>query len=295
MIEMRKKQAKAVNLELTGEYLGAIKKTEYRCPVHGIILQIPNKVQQGFGCQQCGRERQHLSRRADISQIQAQAKKVGLKYVSGFINMNSKTVYECKVHGLISMNPSTVSSGRRCKKCSLIISGGKKKDASEIEVIEAAKKLGITLVGEYKGMRKLADFSCPKHGITRKTPMGVMVGHGCSSCAKYGFDPKREAYFYIYEVTGKENFTGFGITFNLKSRNNNHQLLFKKSMLKGDLVFSVKFEVGSDAKALEDKIKKLYKDFSLSPNVNGFRTEAVSSNKLSSVKKYAARYFSKLK
>lgn len=294
-LDDRKKEAALVNLKLVGKWAGVLVKTEYECPIHGVILQTPNKVQQGLGCQKCGRQSQFSKRRAVIDNVKSNALKVGLEYVSGYVNANKRAVYKCPVHGNITMFPSSIYRGATCKKCSAK-KGAEKNKLTENQVKLAAEKVGLEMTGEYKGLRVATTFKCPIHGETKKQPIGVVYGRGCQMCAKYGFNPSKPAYFYIYSVVGIDSkFAGFGITANFKSRNRNHILSFKENGLEFLLTFLIRFESGEDARQLENLVKNQFSQYLEYPKVNGFKTEAVNHSMIDEIKIFASSYLANIK
>jgi len=83
---------------------------------------------------------------------------------------------------------------------------------------------------------------------------------GCPSCAGYGFNPKLPAYYYVLSLdgpTGRWFFKG-GITNNeveYRIKNIISSLKTNNMPLDVNIVDSIKFEVGEDAKNLEKELK----------------------------------------
>lgn len=178
----REEEARKIGIEMVGPYLGVMVKTEYLCQIHGKFLQTPNKVQQGIGCQKCGRERRASKRKSSLDDIISRARKANLEYVNGYTNAVTKCIYRCERHGLIEMRPMVVSKGGSCKKCAVEINGINLR-LTEEEVISRAKSIGLIFIGPYLGVDIEAKYECPKHGIFLKKPGHMYGGKGCNLCS----------------------------------------------------------------------------------------------------------------
>lgn len=192
--EALKIEAGMAGIEFIGPYHGVMVKALYRCPHHGEIMQVPNKVQQGIGCQKCGREKQVASRRMDLGRVRSDAKRVGLEYLSGYSSLNNNALYRCRVHGDVRMHPSSVRRGSGCLRCSRIAAwDGRRKvkepkvykrpPVSDARCISEASDVGLVFVGPYRGMVVDTDYQCAKHGLVQMRPSSVRRGAGCRLCA----------------------------------------------------------------------------------------------------------------
>lgn len=187
--------AEAANVGLTfvGPYRGVSTKTAYQCAAHGLIQQTPNKVQQGIGCQRCGRERQFASRRNAVSEISTDARAVGLEYVSGYTSVQRPAQYRCPVHGIIEMPPATIKRGCRCRRCAMAEVGAKRRKPKPAPLREAkisvetlksrACAVGLRYEGGYVRSHDQATYICEIHGEIRMRPAVVRRGGGCQKCA----------------------------------------------------------------------------------------------------------------
>jgi hypothetical protein len=190
-------------LKYIGPYQGVMVKTAYECAQHGQILQTPNKVQQGLGCQKCGRERQVASRRLGIKRVEEDALSVGLKYVSGYTSVARNAVYQCPVHGEIRMRPAVVKRGASCRLCARVAGGLKRRKPKSVKVLkreprvslemlhERARAVGLTYADDYVTSNAPARYVCEEHGEIRMNPAVVRRGSGCKFCS--GNVPKNDA------------------------------------------------------------------------------------------------------
>ncbi|MFG1302720.1 hypothetical protein V5F34_01080 [Xanthobacter autotrophicus] len=186
--------ARVVGLEFIGPYAGVMGKSLYRCSAHGDIMQAANKVQQGIGCQKCGRLRQFASRRSGADKIRAAAGRVGLTFVGPYVNGATRTAYECAAHGQIFMTPEVVARGSGCRKCSMAAAGLRRRNPKPPKIykrppvtvdrcVSEANAVGLKFIGPYAGMCTKAQYECTVHGALEMVPSSVRRGAGCRFCA----------------------------------------------------------------------------------------------------------------
>lgn len=115
-------------------------------------------------------------------------------------------------------------------------------------------------------------FNCKIHGLWKPLLSKFLVGRRCSGCSSSGFKSHKDGYLYILRVTSNEgDFTGFGVTNNLKNRLATHRKNFKR---KGYVISEM--EVFSEKGYNVLEIEKLIKEnFAVTPtDIIGFKTEA---------------------
>lgn len=192
-VEKLFEEAECVGLTFVGPYSGVMAKTAYECPTHGITLQTPNKVQQGLGCQKCGRAKQAASRRLDVCDVMSDAEKVSLTYIDGFSASNRVAQYECQHHGRLFMRPAVIRRGCGCKKCASLRSGEKRRKPPKPKtrlskmpisvLMDRAKAVGLEYADEYKTSNEKARYICPSHGEIFMNPAVVRRGGRCRFCS----------------------------------------------------------------------------------------------------------------
>jgi len=105
---------------------------------------------------------------------------------------------------------------------------------------------------------KCAD--CKHEWTTKGSKRAYHEKTGCPSCAGYGFDPRLPAYYYVLSLdgpTGRWFFKG-GITNNeveFRIKNIISSLKRNNMPLDVEIVESIWFELGEDAKRLESLLK----------------------------------------
>jgi hypothetical protein len=121
--------------------------------------------------------------------------------------------------------------------------------SSKEEVNEAIKDRGLELIGEYVSKDAHSLFKC-KCGYEWMASPGAIKnnGRGCPVCCHFGFNPLSVAWLYIFE---RDGYIKYGITNDLKRRLSTH-------LVGGEyrLLFTKEYQLGEDAKLLEQKIKK---------------------------------------
>jgi hypothetical protein len=109
----------------------------------------------------------------------------------------------------------------------------------------------LILVGEYTKSWNKSLFQCDvcDHQWMAK-PNNIKNGKGCPKCAKYGFNPGKPAWGYVFE---RNNYIKYGITNNLEQRLNIHRRY-------GEIIlhYSEYHEKGIDAKYWETNIKNSF-------------------------------------
>lgn len=174
--------------------MGAMGKSLYLCERHGEIYQTANKVQQGIGCQRCGREKQFASRRSSLEDIADDARSVGLEYIGGFQSMAHKALYRCSLHGEVQAWPRSVRNGSGCKKCGSAQAGLKRrkpkaplvriKPVITLSILrDRAKIVGLQYDDELKTSHESARYICATHGAIYMKPTVVKRGSGCRFCS----------------------------------------------------------------------------------------------------------------
>lgn len=170
------------------EYVNTHTPIRLICKQCGMVfLQEPASHLAGRGCPKCAHKQTHL--RINQEQFIEKAKSVhGDKYdysKTVYVNMHTKIIITCPVHGIFSQNPQSHISGCGCPKCKRdkhierITKGlpyflerarkvhGDKYDYSKVEYVNSSKKVCII---------------CPKHGEFYQSPEAHVKGHGCVRC-----------------------------------------------------------------------------------------------------------------
>lgn len=241
------------------------------CKHHGVFTQSPYKHLHGSGCPRCAKVV-----RKTTEEFIVQAKEVhGDKYDYSLVeysNAKSKVSIVCKEHAEFSQKANHHLRGVGCPKCFGTVKKttedfvedartvhGDKYNYSKVLYVTAGSKVVIT---------------CSIHKDFSQSPNHHLHGGGCPKCAKYGFNPLKPAIFYVYTF---DNYAGFGITNDFKSRDGQHQRTFKKKCIDASLLTTYNMS-GENAKYLEKYLKQTLPI--INTGIDGFKTEAIHINDL---------------
>jgi hypothetical protein len=173
-------------------------KIDIRCSEHGIFSQRPSSHISGKGCPTCGNLSRSKSNTCNTDQFVEKAIKVhGNRYDYSkvkYIDLETKIIIGCSIHGDFLQTPHGHLRGRVCKKCTMkklqesvkhtsfefinkaISVHGNRYDYSKSVYIDAHSKLKII---------------CPTHGGFYQTSNDHLSGCGCSKCGYIKVGVKR--------------------------------------------------------------------------------------------------------
>lgn len=162
----------------------------------------------------------------------------------------------CKIHGIFEQTPNNHLSGNGCPECA--------KD----KVIRAAKEFeekAKALHGDvydytevsYNNSSTKVKIICPIHGAFSQNPDNHLQGHGCPSCAEYGFNKNKPAIVYYIKV----NYNGI-VAYKIGITNRTVKARFTNDDLsKITVIKTWEYLLGAEAYNHEQKCIKLYKDY----------------------------------
>lgn len=241
-------------------------------------------------CRKCAVKVGGKLRRKSIDEIieKLKLKNIALLNPSEYEGVNQRTDFVClsdASHPSWNALPYSLlnpSSSTGCPVCSQRV------PITKETLVDAVKGKPIEVVIFVSGAHSKSLFKCltdSSHNNWSATNASIyQVGSGCPSCAKYGFDSGKPAYFYCIPLFNKEfgEVYGFGITNDWSGRCKKH----KKNLLKKGFTWgvprSVLIEDGRLTRKLETTIKTYLKqnNFSLNLGVEGFTTEAFKTEGL---------------
>lgn len=232
-------------IRIVGEYTHTKNMTEFQC-VHGHIWTTkPNNVLSGKGCPECARkntqERERLSEEEVVTRLSSR----GITMIGKYINGKKRTEFECKNGHHWITDPASIFRGADCPHCS------NRAKLSKDVVNDRLIGTDIKMIGEYTNNLTKSDFQCGCGEKWSTTPNSVMSGHGCPSCAHYGFNPGKPAWIYVLKFA---NYIKYGITNNLKSRMSAHLRVNGQF----DIVFTKSYDIGRSALEQEKAIKRIH-------------------------------------
>lgn len=229
-------------------------KVTITCREHGDFVQTAHKHISGRGCSVCGYGEGVLWRNnPDGFRVAASKLHLG-KYDYSKVEYKrsiDKVEIVCPEHGSFWQSPNTHMQGVGCPVCG----GSSKAFAKHNFVSNAVEVHGLRYdysKTEYVDAKTKVTITCKEHGDFHQIPGSHLIGCGCPSCAKYGFDKNKPAVFYVYKIS---DFVGYGITNNFANRYKQHKTTFRKSKVGWSLVCTF-CGSGEDVLRCEQYIKK---------------------------------------
>ena len=232
-----------------------------------------NKIWSGRRCVNCAG-----FKKLTAEECQERLKGRSIKLLKYGGNTNKKADFKCLVceHEWTTFFINVDRRGTGCPKCANFLT------PTEEECREQLKGLKVKLIKYVGTVSGKSTFKCGKCKCNYKARMSdVRRSSGvCSSCTKYGFDPKKPAWLYVVLLDTPNGLCyGFGITNDIKGRMQKHKRNLKH-LLK-ETFPPVYFEKGSEAKKVETVWRKSTHKVRL--DVEGFKTECVIANQETTV------------
>ena len=104
---------------------------------------------------------------------------------------------------------------------------------------------------DYKSATERVKIICPAHGVFEQTPTSHLKGHGCLSCARSGYDPKKPGFLYVLKC---DDLTKIGIT-NLSAQERARSVS-KSYGKKFEVLLFIKFQDGNIPDTVETELLK---------------------------------------
>ena len=161
-------------------YVNNSTKVTIICKDHGEFSQTPMKHLQGQGCRVCSGNNNHSLESFIKKANEIHDNKFNYNR-SNYVNVKTKIIITCPVHGDFEQIPSEHLSGYGCKKC-----GNNTKYTTE-EFVSKAKevhrgKYGYQQVA-YESSTSKIKIECPFHGFFEQRPTNHLKGQGCPKCS----------------------------------------------------------------------------------------------------------------
>ena len=236
-------------------YLGLRTKVKIICPEHGAFEMTPGTHLKNRHCPKC-------TGRAFVptDEFVQKAKTVHKdKYDYSLVNCqhNRQAVkIVCRIHGVFEQEPRSHLLGSGCERCASIERGAKKSSTAADHFIEKARKIHGNLYDYSKALYKRNNanltIGCAEHGYFKQTPANHLIGRGCPSCSKTGFDPTKPAILYYLSINNGQAYK-IGIT-----NRTIEERFTNEDLSKISVVASWHFDVGEEARLREAEILNLY-------------------------------------
>lgn len=138
------------------------------------------------------------------------------------------------------------------------ICNGTNADIAQGELLSLIEREGWFLSDNFTYVNSTTkiDITCPKGHLCSITPKNFKKGRRCPTCATYGFDPSREACFYIQQVNDGAEIIAYkyGITCRTPEARMNQQSRVNK--FTHSLIYSLNNANGQKVLELENYIKR---------------------------------------
>jgi hypothetical protein len=175
-------------------YVNHYTKIMIACKTHGEFYQTPDGHLQGRGCLRCAMELKSSTYSHTTAQFLEKAKKVhGNLYDYSkvfYIDVKTKIIIICQVHGEFLQTPNSHLTGRGCIKCfhdsvSILFS------KTQEQFLESAKKAHGDRYDyskvKYVGSVEHVIIVCKDHGDFKQVVHAHLSGRGCPKCAKASY------------------------------------------------------------------------------------------------------------
>ena len=250
------------------EYSGNSIKVTIVCHEHGAFEQSPGNHAHNSrpqGCPKCGRMLLSEKSKLNPEQVLERFEKVhGNTYDYSRVEytgtQNNVTIV-CDKHGPFEQAPNNHLAGSGCPVCGRI-SLTEKSTHTQEQVIEKFREVhGDTYDYsrvEYSGNSIKVTIVCHEHGPFEQPPSSHKSGQGCPSCSTLGFRNEQPGYYYCLSIRGHGGHWWYkgGISGDPQRRAGQIQssLLAQGLQLDVEVVDSIRFEKGVDARNLESKL-----------------------------------------
>lgn len=158
-------------ISLTGDYLGTLRTTTFRCNLGHEWLARPNSVTNGTGCIICSGKK--------LTKEIVNEKLIGRNvFLSGpFTKTSAKSIFQCHKGHQWEATPNMVLSGNGCPHCSNRVL------LTKTEINKKLKHKGIVLIGDYLGANTKTLFRCSQNHEWEAVPTSVVYRTSCRICA----------------------------------------------------------------------------------------------------------------
>lgn len=201
-------------------------KVTLNCPSHGDFTLLFNNVIAGRRCKRCAVNNRKLTLNEIKSRINSINENITFKrFVGEYINLRSRVVINCKLHGDYENELSNIiNDGVNCKECGKErYSESRRTPLNELlpKIYEKCEIKGYKFLGfkeSHKNNKSKMYIKCSLHGDFITDPDRFLrANNNCPDCANHGFNYKQPAYLYI--LKSYDNlYIKIGITNDLKRR-----------------------------------------------------------------------------
>lgn len=184
-------------------YINNCTKVEIICEIHGSFFMYPTV---------------HINKKSGCTRCSGKAKKTTLQFINeskeihgdkfSYINTNytnnsTKVDIVCNTcNSTFTQLPTMHLQGQGCPSCY----GNKKIDSftfyRKCKEIHNEK---YEYLNDFTGYKNIVTVVCKKHGNFKQLARSHYNGHGCPSCGEFSFKPYKKAFFYVQEISDKND------------------------------------------------------------------------------------------
>lgn len=240
-------------------YKGKSTKVTIICPIHGEFEQTPDAhANRGDDCPKCRLEKLTTSNEEFINKANVVHNNKFSYKNTRYVNAGNKITVTCPEHGDFEVRANQHLAGQDCNKCSI-----KHRTVTTEEFIQKSRlvhkdKYSYTSVKYITSSIKVKIICNKCNSVFKMRPSDHLLGAGCPSCAKRGFDQTKSAILYYLKITTDKGLILYKIGITNRSVNERFQLT---DLSKIEIVKQEEFALGSDALAKESEIKRKFKKF----------------------------------
>lgn len=253
-------------MSLVGQFIKIDSKVEVECKSckHVWKANPRDLIFSNSGCPKCyGHElRTHQEFLSDLEDHQ-----IAVTPLENYVDSTTKILVRCNkdMHEWL-VRPNDLFSGYGCPKCGGRVAKTTEEFVSELSVVNP----NVLVVGEYLKANAPIAVKCKVDGYKWSPPPSRLLrGSGCPKCAQKGFDPTKEAVFYVYEFG---EFCGFGISNSFARRHSSHLTSFRKAGLIDN--YRLTRSISGSGEAMRDLEKLIIKSIDVvSSGIVGFKKE----------------------
>lgn len=264
------------------------------CKKHGEFSCRPNNHLNGSICKRCSIEKSIKSNDEFINDVKRVHgnEKFSFDYTH-YTHSMKNVVITCNEHGNFNITPNRLMSGRGCQKCS-------RQKLTNDEFIKKSIDVHGNLYdyskSVYKNLNTGVVIICKRHGEFIQTPRDHIHSKSmCPSCSFGGYKRTKYGYFYIQEITNKNDLK-VGYKFGITNKEPSRRLkqIQDVSIFKHKLVYVIGGD-GDDIFKLEKYIKNnVERSYIQQCDMYSGYTETVQTNELdkilSCVSNYGCKY-----
>ena len=258
--QIRNTLAKIGHKLISTEYINNKTKMEIECDRQHRYQRAWKDIRKRKTCPVCA------DRKITWEKVDAAAKEAGHKLISkGYVNSNSKLIFECPESHQYKLNWNSFNGGQRCSYCA-----GKHVDLEQVK--QEYAEIGYTVLSKkYINTGSKLLIKCDRSHIFSSSRDCMKMGRRCPDCAEYGgFNQNKPGNLYYLKIA-----TPNGVCYKIGVSNDPPEKRISQLGYTGydiTLIWSQSFLFGRYAYEKEQEILKQHKEFRPVENIYNLRS-----------------------